>query len=228
MIASQGQNNSLFNDIISLLSLVDFRLLNHSQTETGHLVCSLAHQSFHPSLWHTIPILSFKRVSPSYSSLKSGQDDDAAIGAFLDGRTSCHSVFSRAISSFASLVLISNHVHVAKSSKLVPILSRLFWIRALCSWTVVTEDDTPSGTDARWCLSRSTERSCSSEGCSLTDDGCNISLAKYPLPNGWTTPCCRAGIEFGSDSICTALRVPSSMSWAMMCWAINLRQLWSY
>lgn len=97
MIASQGQNNSLLIDIIPLLSLVDFRLLNHSQTETGHLVCSLAHQSFHPSLWHTIPILSFTRVSPSYSSLKSGQDEDAAIGAFLDWRTSCHSVFSRAI-----------------------------------------------------------------------------------------------------------------------------------
>lgn len=97
MIASQGQNNSLLIDIIPLLSLVDFRLLNHSQTETGHLVCSLAPQSFHPSLWQTIPILSFTRVSPSYSSLKSGQDEDAVIGAFLDWRTSCHSVFSREI-----------------------------------------------------------------------------------------------------------------------------------
>lgn len=31
MIASQGQNNSLLIDIIPLFSLVDFRLLNHSQ-----------------------------------------------------------------------------------------------------------------------------------------------------------------------------------------------------
>lgn len=75
----------------------------------------------------------------------------------------------------------------------------------------MTEDDLPSGTGAR-CLGRSTERSCSSEGCILTDDGCDISLAKYSLSNGWITLCCRSGIEFGSHSICAAPSVPGSMS----------------
>lgn len=202
-----------------------FRLLNQSQIETGHLNRSLApHQPFHPNLRHTIPNPSSTLMSPSYSSLKSGQDENAAIGVSLDRRSSCHSVFSRAIWSSDSLVLLSNNAHVATTPKLVPILWRLCWNRASCSWAVVTEDDPLSGTDAR-CLSRITERSCSCEGCITTDDGCDISLAKYPLSNGWITPCCRAGIELGSDSICTA---PSSVSWAVLCWAINLGQSWSY
>lgn len=111
---------------------VDFRSLTFAcwniarQKQASLFAHSLISSAYVPS-----PTL----VSPPYSSLKSGQDEDAAIGAFLDRRTSCHSFFSRAIWSFASLVLIPNHVHVVESSKPLPILlESRSWFVNRCDW----------------------------------------------------------------------------------------------